>query len=208
MARKVSKAGKGGGEALAAVEDILTAVSEAVSGTKFDVKATVEQKAFNQYTQNMKKELTKAYVKAATEIENQLASAMLDNIETPMWPWPRPTRRVSGGVAGSPRDIVDTQDLQDRNKVSVKYNVKGFVATITNNAPYSGIVHYGGYVGFGGKTYVPGRPWISVSLGLKAQRGGGAPSLPSGGGATVVDYRSIISDAVTAAIARASEGLN
>lgn len=207
MARKVSKAGKGGGDAFAKVEEVLSKVTEGDKnlGT---LEVGVDTSTFNSYTQNMKTELSKAYVKASSRIESELSGALLDNIETPMWPWPRFTNRVSGGQVSSPRDIVDTQELQDRNKIKASFTVKGFKLSITNSAKYSGIVYYGGYVGgnlSGARgTYIPGRPWIAVSLGIPPTRGAGPVSMPSGGGTTVVDWQGIINDEVKKAIERAT----
>lgn len=207
MARKVSKAGKGGGEALAEVDDILTELTEAADKTEFKLTAAPSQKVFNTFSQEMKKELSKAYIKAGSQIQSELEGALLDNIETPIWAWPRFTNRVSGGQVGSPRDIVDTQDLQDRNSVKVTYSVKGFSVNVRNSAPYSGIVHYGGYVGsnLSGRrgTFIPGRPWISLTLGIKPSRGVGQLSIP-GTGVTVVDINGIVEAEVSAAIARAA----
>ena len=204
MARKVSKAGKGGGDALAQVEDIMTTLEEKTSGAEFKISASPDQKTFNTFTQEMKTELSKAYIKASAEIKSEIENLLLDNIESPIWAWPRPTRRVSGATVTSPRDIVDTQELQDRNSVKVSFSVKGFTMSIRNSAPYSGIVHYGGYVGGGGRgTYIPGRPFISLTLGIKPRSGAGSLSVP-GSGVTVVDYKGILEAEVAAAIARAA----
>jgi len=204
MARKVSKAGKGGGDALAQIEDIMTDLQEGTSGTEFKLSANPDQKTFNTFTREMKTELSKAYIKASTQIKSEVGDLLLDNMESPIWAWPRPTRRVSGGTVNSPRDIVDTQELQDRNSVKVSFNIKGFTMSIRNSAPYSGIVHYGGYVGGGGRgTYIPGRPFISLTLGIKPQGGAGSLSIP-GSGVTVVDYKGILEAEVAAAIARAA----
>jgi len=208
MARKVSKAGKGGGDALAQIEDVMTTLEEKTSGAEFKFSASPDQKTFNTFTQEMKTELSKAYVKASTQIKSELEDLLLDNMESPIWAWPRPTRRVSGGTVNSPRDIVDTQELQDRNSVKESFSVKGFTLNVRNSAPYSGIVHYGGYVGgnFAGKgrgTYIPGRPFISLTLGIKPRSGAGSLSIP-GSGVTVVDYKGILEAEVAAAIARAA----
>ena len=204
MARKVSRAGKGGGDALAQIEDIMTDLQEGTSGTEFKLSANPDQKTFNTFTREMKTELSKAYIKASTQIKSEVGDLLLDNMESPIWAWPRPTRRVSGGTVNSPRDIVDTQELQDRNSVKVSFNIKGFTMSIRNSAPYSGIVHYGGYVGGGGRgTYIPGRPFISLTLGIKPQGGAGSLSIP-GSGVTVVDYKGILEAEVAAAIARAA----
>jgi phage gpG-like protein len=182
----------------------MTDLQEGTSGTEFKLSANPDQKTFNTFTREMKTELSKAYIKASTQIKSEVGDLLLDNMESPIWAWPRPTRRVSGGTVNSPRDIVDTQELQDRNSVKVSFNIKGFTMSIRNSAPYSGIVHYGGYVGGGGRgTYIPGRPFISLTLGIKPQGGAGSLSIP-GSGVTVVDYKGILEAEVAAAIARAA----
>ena len=44
--------------------------------------------------------------------------AMQEAIASPVWNWPRRTVRSDGSIAGSPRDILDTGDLLNSQKLS------------------------------------------------------------------------------------------
>lgn len=56
---------------------------------------------------NLAVAITDGFVKMATNF----GDTMQQNIQEPIWAWPRTTRRQSGEVVGSPRNIVDLGDL-------------------------------------------------------------------------------------------------
>lgn len=194
MARKVSKAGKGGGDALADLRDFLINTDREVNSAKMDVGVKVDAKAFNTYAQSMKVNLTKAYVKATGEIARLAKEAVEFNISNTIWAWPRVTLRKNGSSVSSPRDIVDTGRLLRSNSVKESFTVKGAKVTVINRAPYAGIVQYGGYVraAGGGRTYMPPRPFLDAIFNKAAS------SVPNG--VRIVPYNRIIGDAVRQAI--------
>lgn len=73
--------------------------------------------------------------------------------------WPRETKRKSGAVVGSPRDIVDTKAFlrsQRRDRPDAT------TLRFTWNTPYSALILTGYTTNKG--TVVPGRNWIKPAL--------------------------------------------
>ena len=90
----------------------------------------------------------------ATDLAMQLENALRGALKSAVWSWP-------GGM----RDIFDTGKLASSGKVLV--GADGL--TVVYTAPYSEIVHNGGYIHpYGNKQarpiYLPGRPWIRSVL--------------------------------------------
>ena len=93
----------------------------------------------------------------------------LNTMMASMWAW-----------EGGARDIIDTGALMASQDVLVTSRK----IAISYASPYANLIHYGGYVRPYGnmnieKRYIPGRPWISATLG---QMPGPAPP---------VDYKEI-----------------
>lgn len=53
------------------------------------------------------------YEAAFQALNYELGDKFAEMIESPIWEWDRTTRRTSGKIVGSPRDIVDTGNLRD-----------------------------------------------------------------------------------------------
>lgn len=205
MARALNKAGKGGGDQLAKLQDILLNFSNEVKNAKAGLTVGVDQKTFNTYTQQTKVELSKAYITISSQIERQSKEAELFNLNSNIWNWPRETKRRNGTTAGTVRDIIDTGYLASKSSWKVSYTQKGFKIDYKNTAPYAGIIHYGGYVRAkdGKRTMIGGRPWASIIW----DRPGATYNRGAVSGAKMVDVRGIVSREIAAAIARASQGL-
>jgi hypothetical protein len=95
-----------------------------------------------------------AFNDTAEVVDRQLSLAIIS--ET--WTWPRHTWRKNGEYARSPRNIIDSADLLNSQKMkkmgrrSVMYSW---------NTSYALLVHFG-YRRKG--TTVPGRPWTKLGL--------------------------------------------
>lgn len=109
-----------------------------VTGFKQNIKIDINgkiEKAIKQGTSNLK-----------LELETKLDQA----VEFDGWGWTKGTR-----------DIVDTGNL--KNSASIALTADGI--DISYDAPYAGIIHYGGYIQPYGdnsreRVFIPGRPWI------------------------------------------------
>jgi len=178
------------------------------------VRVTTKTGALKQLTGNIRTDFIKEMTKGASNLQNELYGVVLSNIETPMWPWRNPqNNRIAGSLLNedsSPRDIVDTGRLQNSNVVQVKFLQSGFKLEIRNKQPYSGIVHWGGYIRPYGnyaaeKVWVQGRPWILISMGIVPS---GNYSIPANYSKVDVDarIRSIFATALSKAVAKASSG--
>ncbi|MEH1786889.1 MAG: hypothetical protein V7L23_15250 [Nostoc sp.] len=55
--------------------------------------------------------LDKALTQAFDELAENFGAAMQQNIQDPIWAWPRKTKRQSGETVSSPRNIVDLGTL-------------------------------------------------------------------------------------------------
>lgn len=76
---------------------------------------------------------------ALEDVAEEIHGLIIESIEDKGWDWPRETRRRSGQVVGSPRDIVDTQTLRN----SQDYDIEGTTIIFRNDAEYAAIVHEG-----------------------------------------------------------------
>lgn len=95
-----------------------------------------------------------AYKQALMIVANDLAAALDEAMEAPVWQW------SDGGT----RDIIDTGSLRDSGTVLVD----GDTIIISYSEEYAAIVYFGGYVksGFNPEIqiYYPGRPWVEAVL--------------------------------------------
>jgi hypothetical protein len=91
----------------------------------------------------------------ASVVDREMKSA----IRAKVWNWPRPTRRKSGRIVGSPRDIVDQGALLNSQRM-IRQGKRVLVYEWT--AKHSLIVHFGLTTRKG--TVVPGRPWTRLGL--------------------------------------------
>jgi hypothetical protein len=96
----------------------------------------------------------RAFSRAAVEFNAALEKSITDSV----YPWPRATRRRSGQVVSSPRNIVDTGRLLN----SQSYSIQGTEAEWRWTAPYSIIVHEGATLRNG--TEIPARRWTRRAL--------------------------------------------
>ena len=99
---------------------------------------------------------------AAVQVVGQQLELYLKQMMSASWGW-------NGGA----RDIINTGQLMASGKVTITSNG----IDISYASPYAMFVHYGGYIHPYGNTniekvYLPGRPWISATLG---QAGGPLP---------------------------------
>ena len=201
---KRSKAGKGGGQELAKLSDIVAEVGSKIDAASSQLDVRIDTKAFNSFTQKMKVEITKSNAIVGGILQTELSKIIDNNTSNNIWEWPRFTNRKNGTQVTSPRNIVDTGALLSKNKVTVQYNVRGFKLIASNSSPYASIQHYGGYVGgnLSGKrgTYMPPRPWLDFSLGITV--GGARPP----GGIQVLNYKEALEKATAEAIRKAAAG--
>ncbi len=74
------------------------------------------------------------------------------------WGWPRVTRRRSGEIAGSPRNVIDSGDLLGSKTFTASPNKRRWVW----DTPYASLVK-NGYITSTGAS-VPARDWIKAAL--------------------------------------------
>ena len=101
---------------------------------------------------------------AVAEVAEILHEDILENIQSPIYDWPRETRRKkTGKIVGSPRDIVDFGlDSQDSILSGQKVEVDGLNIKFKNTSKHSDIVHNGGVSSLG--NWIPARPFITDTL--------------------------------------------
>ena len=80
------------------------------------------------------------------------------------WAWPRVTRRRSGEVVGSPRNIVDSGELLNSKVGPTKGQGNAYIGTRrwVWNSPYASIVKNGFVTSTGAS--VPARDWIKAAM--------------------------------------------
>jgi len=95
----------------------------------------------------------RAISRASSRIAIDLKAALDDALKSGVWSTP------SGSA-----DIFDTGELLSSGSVTVNQNG----VTIAYDAPYAGLVHFGGYINVYGnanaKVYLPPRPWVDSVL--------------------------------------------
>jgi P2-related tail formation protein len=101
--------------------------------------------------------INQAIRKATDETVEALSDAYDDAITDEVWEWDGITHRRNGEVVGSPRNILDTEELID-SKVIVR---RGDNAKIEWTAPHAAIVHDGATLKSGGE--IQARPWTKLA---------------------------------------------
>jgi hypothetical protein len=91
--------------------------------------------------------LNSAIDSALADTTKKVAQNATDAIEANRWGWGNTTVRSDGSVVGTPRDIVDTGELKDSQKI----HIDGDKATIEYTADHAQDVH-------------ADRPWLSTAL--------------------------------------------
>ncbi|MBD2437338.1 hypothetical protein [Nostoc sp. FACHB-110] len=103
-------------------------------------------------------QINAAIDKAFDVAVDALADSCQDAIASEIWEWPRETVRQNSDIVGSPRDIVDTEELIDSLVISRSANA----AELTWEADHAAIVHDGATTKSG--TDLPARPWTKVGI--------------------------------------------
>jgi hypothetical protein len=104
-------------------------------------------------------ELEDAINRAFDRLADTFVDLQVEELEAIKWYWRNPTKRKTGAVVGSPRDIIDTANLRDSLELTdigdthVRYEYR---------ADYSGLVHQGfdGQGNAGTPESYPARPWV------------------------------------------------
>lgn len=92
----------------------------------------------------------------------QYGAECRNQIESPVWDWPRGTQRANGEFVTSPRDIVDTGELRDsQTQPLFSASPSQLKARIAWTAAHAGKVWGGGVVG---GTIYPARPWTEPAI--------------------------------------------
>jgi hypothetical protein len=87
-----------------------------------------------------------------------LADSFQDAIASDIWEWPRETLRNNGDLVGSPRNILDSEELYNSLVIARSANA----AEYTWESDHAAIVHDGATTKNG--TELPARPWTKVGL--------------------------------------------
>lgn len=101
----------------------------------------------------------RAFKRLVTEFKN----LQIEQLETVKWSWYRNTKRQSGQVVGSPRDIVDTGKLRDSLNIT---DVNDSHVRYKYDEEYAGLVHQGfdGIGKAGSPENYPARPWVTTTV--------------------------------------------
>ena len=107
-------------------------------------------------------ELEDAINRAFDRLVERFEDLQKEQIEAFRWEWFNPTKRKSGQVVSSPRDIVDTGRLRDSLQVS---NIGNNHVRYEYQEKYSGLVHQGfnGLGKAGSPENYPARPWVTTA---------------------------------------------
>jgi len=97
--------------------------------------------------------------RAFDRLVDRFEDLQTEQIEAIRWRWFHSTRRTSGQVVNSPRDIVDTGALRDSLQVS---SIGNNHVRYEYQEDYSGLVHQGfdGVGRAGSPESYPARPWV------------------------------------------------
>jgi hypothetical protein len=88
-----------------------------------------------------------------------LDTAFSQKISSSEWPWPGPTKRRNGQTVTSPRDIIDTGELDSSQRLT---RPKRGTWIWLWTAPYALFVHEGATLRGGGE--YPARPWTKAAV--------------------------------------------
>lgn len=100
------------------------------------------------------KQITAAFKQSVKVVEEQAHT----EVKSPKWSHPRQTKRKNGDIVSSPRDIVDSGEL-DRSLYS---EVQGISGEVGAKADYAALVHEG-YTTTGGND-VPSKPFLKTAF--------------------------------------------
>jgi len=103
--------------------------------------------------------IDRAFDRLVAEFED----LQIEQLETVKWEWYRNTKRQSGQVVSSPRDIVDTGKLRDSLNVT---DVGDAHVRYEYQEDYAGLVHQGfdGVGKAGQPESYPARPWVTTTV--------------------------------------------
>lgn len=103
--------------------------------------------------------IDRAFVQLVAKFED----LQIEQLEAVKWEWFRNTKRQSGQVVGSPRDIVDTGKLRESLNVT---NVGDSHVRYEYQEDYAGLVHQGfdGAGKAGQPESYPARPWVNATV--------------------------------------------
>ncbi|QLE47879.1 hypothetical protein FD724_06970 [Nostoc sp. C057] len=87
-----------------------------------------------------------------------LADSFQNAIASDIWEWPRETLRNNGDLVGSPRNILDEEELYNSLVIARSANA----AEYTWESDHAAIIHDGATTKNG--TELPARPWTKVGL--------------------------------------------
>lgn len=87
-----------------------------------------------------------------------LADSFQNAIASDIWEWPRETLRNNGDLVGSPRNILDEEELYNSLVIARSANA----AEYTWESDHAAIVHDGATTKNG--TELPARPWTKIGL--------------------------------------------
>ena len=109
-------------------------------------------------TQVIESKLSTAIAAYSKEIDQNLDHQFFDS----KWEWPRLTRRRSGQLVGSPRNIIDTGELLNSKQGPTPVGGGKIGRRWFWNTPYASLVK-NGYISRTGEV-VPARDWILAAL--------------------------------------------
>lgn len=113
---------------------------------------TLKYKPSNE--RELMRRLERGIADANKAIVNDLRTALADAMSSSNWP----------RADGSRSDIIDTGELLSSGRVTATRDG----ITITYDAPYAALVHFGGYINPYGdssrRVYLPPRPWVDAVL--------------------------------------------
>ena len=107
--------------------------------------------------------LDDAIDRAFERLVDEFKDLQIEQLERVKWDWYRNTKRQSGQIVNSPRDIVDTGKLRDSlNLVEVDNSHVRY----EYQEDYAGLVHQGfdGVGKAGSPESYPARPWVASAL--------------------------------------------
>jgi len=90
---------------------------------------------------------------------DDFAIEQVNQLEDPKWEWDRITKRKSGAIVDSPRDIVDLGTLRD--SLDIEY-VDETEAIYLYPVDYAANVHEGATRSDGSR--MPARPWVTAAV--------------------------------------------
>lgn len=121
-------------------------------GAKFNYKINLK-------TDVITRPATQAFVQYTRVLYNQFTEEFADQ----KWTWPRKTKRKNGSIAGAVRNIIDTGELLNSQRLDYKYGKT--TAIYSWNTPYASFVLTGFRTSRGNE--YRGRDWIGSGVAAK-----------------------------------------